>query len=62
MQDLQKDIKPFPISEKGDTVLKELACCISLFSGKNNKATLFHFLQTLSPYFHLALVDREPIF
>lgn len=30
------------------------SCCVSLFSGKNNKATLFHFFQTLSPYFHLA--------
>ena len=59
-QDLQEDIKPLPIPKKGSIVLEALVCCVSLLPGKNNKATLFCFLQTLSPYIYLALVDREP--
>ena len=48
--------------ERGSTVLEALAHCVSLSSGKGNKATLFYFLQTLSLYFYLASVDREPRF
>ena len=61
-QALQEDIKPLPLPKKGGTVLEALAYCVSLLPGKNNKATLFYFLQTLSPYFCLALADKEPRF
>ena len=58
-----KRYKTSPYSrERGSTVLEALACCVSLSSGKGNKATLFYFLQTLSLYFYLASVDREPRF
>ena len=47
---------------KGGTVFEALACCVSILPGTDNKATLLYFLQTVSPYFCLASVDRESRF
>ena len=54
--------KTSPSSQERGTVLEALACCVSFLPGKNNKATLFYFLQILSPYFCLALVDKSQDF
>ena len=53
---------PYFWERGGGIVLKVLACCASLLPGKENKETLFYFLQTLSLYLYLALADREPRF
>ena len=60
--DLQEDIKPLPFPEKGGHSSWGVSLRCFLLPGKNNKAILFYFLQTLSPYFNLALVDRDPRF
>ena len=47
MQDLHEYIKPLLPREEG-TILETQACWVSLSPGKNNKTTLFYFLQTVS--------------
>ena len=61
-QDLQEDIYNLSLfPREGGPFPEALACCISLLPGKNTKA-IFYFLQTRSPCFSLASVDREPNF
>ena len=50
MQDLQKDIKPFPIPEKEGAQFLRHQPAVFLSPGKGNKATLFYFFQTLSVF------------
>ena len=52
-------LKAREYSQERGTVLEALACCVLFLPGKNNKATLLYFLQTLSPYFCLALVPPQ---